>query len=239
MIDMHCHIIPNIDDGSQNITETLEMAKKASCLGYTGIYATPHYIENRHETDKIDIKNSVAVLNKMLKEKNISITIYEGNEIYICNELLEIVRDHKVCTLGKSKYILFELPFSGEVLNLKEIISELSHVGYIPILAHPERYEFISKDYKRVLPFIQEGALLQINLASITGYYGNKPKKCVEKLLKNNLVHFIGTDAHDSHSIYDIHEKALKLITKKTSDKKLHEILIDNPNNVLKDKSIN
>lgn len=238
MIDMHCHIIPSIDDGSKSVTETFNMIAAAAKLGYKGTFATPHYIEDRHEIDPKDVENSVEVLNKMLKEKKIDFTIYTGNEIYICNDLLELLQDNKVCTLGKSKYVLFELPFSGEVLNLKEIISNLSHIGYVPILAHPERYEFVFNNYKRVLPLIEEGALLQINIASITGYYGSKSKKCVEKLLKNNLVHFIGTDAHDSISIYEIYEKALKKVSKIVKNEQLQKILVENPKKVLNDKPI-
>jgi putative capsular polysaccharide biosynthesis protein len=238
MIDMHCHIIPAIDDGSKSVTETFNMAIAAANMGYKGIFATPHYIEDRHETSCKDIENSVEVLNKMLKEKNIDLKIYVGNEIYICNNLLELLQENKVFTLGKSKYVLFELPFNGEVLNLKQIISELGHIGYIPILAHPERYEFIFNDYKKVIPLIEEGALIQINLASIVGYYGSKSQKCVEKLLKNNLVHFIGTDSHDSTSIYSNFEKAMKEISKKVSTDKLNEILVENPNRVLNDKPI-
>lgn len=238
MIDMHCHIIPAVDDGSKNVTETFNMVMSAYRNGYKGTFATPHYIQDRYEINVKDIENSVEVLNKMLKEKNIDFTIYVGNEIYICNDILELVQENKVFTLGKSKYVLFELPFYGEVLNLKQIIANLSHVGYIPVLAHPERYEFIFNNYKKVIPLIEEGALLQINLASILGYYGTKPQKCVEKLLKNNLVHFIGSDSHDSKSIYENYDKAIKKILKKISKEKLDEILIENPYKVLNDKPI-
>lgn len=238
MIDMHCHIVPAVDDGSRDVTETFNMVMAAYKNGYKGIFATPHYIQDRHETNSKDIENSVEVLNKMLKEKNIDLTIYVGNEIYISNDILEFLQENKVLTLGKSKYVLFELPFHGEVLNLKQIIANLNHIGYVPVLAHPERYEFIFNDYKKVIPLIEEGALLQINLASILGYYGTKPQKCVEKLLKNNLVHFIGSDSHDSKSIYENYDKAIKKISKKISKEKLNEILIENPNKVLNDKPI-
>ena len=97
MIDMHCHIIPSIDDGSKSVTETFNMIAAAAKLGYKGTFATPHYIEDRHEIDPKDVENSVEVLNKMLKEKKIDFTIYTGNEIYICNDLLELLQDNKVC----------------------------------------------------------------------------------------------------------------------------------------------
>ncbi len=238
MIDVHCHIIPEIDDGSKSVTQTFKMAEAASKLGYKGIFATPHYIKDSHETSSNDIKNSVDVLNKQFLEKGIDIKLYCGNEVYFCTDVLNLIESQKVCTLGNSKYVLIEFPMNGTALNMENVIFNILRVGYVPVIAHPERYEFVHKDIKKLLPFIEEGALLQINVASIVGFYGECAKKTVKKLLKYDMVHLIGTDSHDPSSVYDVYEKSMKKIKKVVKDDKLENILIENPRSIVEDKVI-
>ncbi len=238
MLDIHCHFIPGVDDGAKDVATTLNMAKKAKSLGYNAIFATPHYIESSHETQKEDLLNSVEILNNMLKERNINLSIYSGNEIYYSRNVLELLQDEKVCTLANSRYFLMELPFTGKVLGLNELIQNITHVGYIPIIAHPERYDFVNQNYKELYDIIEAGALLQVNLSSILGYYGNKPKATVKKLLKNNMVSIIGTDSHDDKKIYDKFDMAKKKILKLISEDKWEKLTKINPSYIIEDKNI-
>lgn len=238
MIDMHCHIIPQVDDGSRSITQTFEMAKRASELGYTGIFATSHYIEHSNETNKKDLINSIDVINKMLKEKNINITLYQGNEAYFTPDLLELYKQDKICTLGNSRYILMEFPMTGLAFNMEQVVFSLINYGYIPIIAHPERYEFVDKDYKKLIPLINEGALLQGNIGSIMGVYGNSAKKNLIKLLKKNMISFFGTDSHNEYKIYDVYDKAVKKLEKVVGKEKMYKLLEENPKSVLENKDI-
>ena len=229
MIDIHCHIIPNIDDGAKVVTETFKMASVANSLGYKSIFATPHYIENSHETNKSDIQNSVSVLNKLFNEKGIDLKLYVGNEVYFTPNIINLLEDKRMCTLGNSRYVLIEFPLNGIALNMENVINSVLNYGYIPIIAHPERYEFVHKDLKKLQEMVSQGALLQINVGSIEGFYGKYAKKSVIKLLKNDMVTFIGTDSHNYTSIYDIYKDAINDIKKVIKDNKLHEILIENP----------
>lgn len=238
MIDLHCHIIPAIDDGSRSVAMTIEMARKASELGYQYIFATPHYIENSLETDYQDVENSVAVINDMLIHKQIPITLMVGNEVYYTENLLSLIQEKKVRTLGNSKYVLMEFPMNGNVLSMEHVIHALLHTGYIPVIAHPERYEFVSHDMKRLVPLIQEGALLQMNIGSIVGIYGDSAKKNVLKLLKYDMIHLMGTDSHNSTSIYDSFPKAMKKITKALDAKKLTYIQEIYPKTIMQDQVI-
>ncbi len=239
MIDMHCHILDNIDDGSKSLEQSIEMARKAEKLGYNKIFATPHYIADSHVTNRDDIVTRVEKLNEVLKEKEVNITIYCGNEVYFVSEILDILKRNMVCTLGNSRYILIEFPLSGNILNLENVVYSIISEGYIPIIAHPERYQFVNEDISKLNSLIEDGALLQINVASILGYYGKYPKKTIKKLLKNNMVSFIGTDAHNERTIYETYPKALRKIEKIIGDLKLKKILIENSESVLKDISIN
>ena len=164
MIDIHCHLIPNIDDGSKNVTETFEMAKRASELGYKGIFATPHYIKDAHETSSNDVKNSVEVLNKLFKEKNIDCKVYVGNELYFTPDMIDLLKTSKVCTLGNSKYVLIEFPLNGTALNMQSVITNICQVGYVPIIAHPERYTYVQKNPKMLEELIRTRRIISIKL---------------------------------------------------------------------------
>lgn len=238
MIDMHCHIIPSIDDGSKNILETIKMAKQAEEHGFSGVFATSHFIQDAHETEKNDIFSKVEGLNYTLKNEGCNLKIYTGNEVYFSSDILDLLKEEKVCTLNNSRYFLMEFPMSGLVLNMEQIIKQVINNGYIPIIAHPERYEFVSKDIKKLLPLIEEGALLQINYGSIAGVYGSTVKKNVTKLIKNNMVHLVGTDAHDSYKIYDVYDKSIKKLQKLMDENKLDKILNENPEHILNDEMI-
>lgn len=238
MLDIHCHFIPGVDDGARDVNISIKMAKKAESLGYNAIFATPHYIEASHETKKEELLNSVQILNGMLQERNINVNIYSGNEIYYSRNVLELLQENKVCTLANSRYFLMELPFSGRVLGLRDLIENITHVGYIPIIAHPERYDFVNQNYKELYDIIDAGALLQVNLSSILGYYGNKPKATVKKLLKNNMVSVIGTDSHDDTRIYDKFNVAKKKTLKIINEEKWEKLTKINPTYIIEDKNI-
>ena len=238
MIDMHCHLIYEVDDGSKSLEQTIRMAKKAYSLGYEGICATPHFISNSHETDVSELCEKLTIINDILKKDGINMIIYPGNEVYFSMDIVENIKSKKICTLNSSKYFLMEFPMTGLVLNMEQIIFMARQEGYIPIIAHPERYEFVTKDISKLLPLIEAGAFLQLNVGSIMGLYGSNAKKNAVKLLKNNMISFIGTDAHDSKRVYDIFDKSLKKISKLVDSETLDIILNKNPRKVLNNEEI-
>lgn len=232
MIDIHCHILSGVDDGARSLETSIRMAKKAKRLGYTDIFATPHYIEFDLENEKKEITQRVKELNEILEDNGIAIKVHIGNEIYISSNIASRLEKKEICTLGDSKYVLIELPMQGRVQNLIEIVKELISKEYIPILAHPERYEFVYKDYTLLYDLIDLGVLMQLNIGSIVGIYGRKAKNMAKKLLKNNMVHLMATDSHDSTSIYDMYDKAMRKITKIIPEKKYYEIMYMNPSEI-------
>lgn len=229
MIDMHCHILPNIDDGAKNLEESINMAIQAKKCGYDGIFATSHYIEASVETDYQIVEKKIESLNKILKEKNIDVTIYPGNEIYLTPAIFEVIEKKLAWTLNDSKYVLIEFPMNGEIKNLESIIEKFSNLGYVPIIAHPERYQFVGQHFQILYKLISLGALLQVNIGSIIGIYGSTSQKIVKKLLKLDMVHFIGTDSHNATAIYEPYAEAIKKIKKIVGEKKLNNILCENP----------
>ena len=240
MIDMHCHIVPYTDDGAVDNEASLEMGRHAQELGYTDIICTSHYIIHDIENDYTEYRENVEKLNKLFEENGINVKLHTGNEIFFTNGIVDLVKDKKVSSLNDTKYVLVEFPLFNNTLPLNAFdeFNALQDAGYTPILAHPERYDFVSKGVECLIPLVESGVLLQSNIGSINGKYGKNAQKNVKKMLKLNMVHFFGTDSHNT-SVYKMQEKALKKIKKTIKDEELIEkIFVENPQKVLNNEKI-
>ena len=239
MIDFHSHIIPNIDDGAKSITETFNLINEAKEVGFDSIIFTPHYIEGFYETNLTDRSIHLKAISDSLKERKNNIKVYLGNEIYITENIIDLLKSQKASTINNSNYVLFEMAFSSKAMNIFEFIDSLKEYHLIPILAHPERYIFIQKDPDFLNNLIKRNVLMQSNFGSFIGLYGKKAEELVKKMLKCNMIHFLGSDVHKQESIYPQIPKALNEIKKIIDDKKIEEITTKNPSLVLENRKIN
>ena len=234
MIDMHSHILPNIDDGSRNMEETLNLIKEAKKIGFTKIVLTPHYIEGYYEKGEEERK---ALIDKISREVK-GIELYNANEVYMSENIINLLQEKKISKINDTKYLLFEMPINIKPMNLYEVVNEMLEHNIKPILAHPERYTFIFKEPEIIYDLIQKGVLMQANYGSIICLYGKRTEVMVKKLLQNNMIHILGSDVHRQNSIYkeipEIMNKLEKLIGKEMV-KKLSEI---NPLKILKNEEI-
>lgn len=203
MIDMHSHIIPSIDDGCDNISETLNSIKKAKECGITKIFATPHFVKGELNNYSEIVSMQVDSINNLLKIYGIDFEVLYGNEIRVCSDVVDILKDGRLCSLNNSRYILIEFCIEVMPTNVFNIIESILEAGYIPIIAHPERYEFVQKNIDEAIKYVEYGALLQLNITSLIGDYGAEAKSTACKLLKHNLIHLWGTDYHDYRNVYD------------------------------------
>ncbi len=238
MIDFHTHIIPNIDDGSRSIEETFNLIQEAKEAGFEGIVLTSHYIENYYETDVPERDIWVKAISDNLKNKGIETNLYLGNEIYMSDNMMNLLIDGKASTINNSSYVLFEMPLNAEPMNLYDVIYSLQENKLIPVLAHPERYSFIQKEPELVYDLIEKGVLMQANYGSILGQYGEKAEMIVRKFLENNMIHFLGSDVHRQNSIYKRIPKALEEIKEIVGEEKLEELTTINPKLALENKRI-
>ena len=232
MIDFHSHILPQIDDGSKSFEETIKMLEEARDVGFKKIISTSHYMEKYYEVDEEQRLQLIKQINFQ------DIELYLGSEIYVTNEIVQLLKDKKASTINESRYVLYELPMHSKNMNDKEIIYRLVENGYIPIIAHPERYSYVQEDTEYVEELAEMGALFQSNYGSIIGMYGDKAKKTVKKLLKQDLIHFLGSDVHRSEQIYPKIPKILKKLSKIVSEEKLEELTTLNAQKVLNDEEI-
>ncbi|MFF2446735.1 tyrosine-protein phosphatase [Neobacillus sp. NPDC058068] len=215
MIDIHCHILPGVDDGPTQLIECLNMANAAVTAGISHLFATPHHLNGQYENSKSVILQRTHELNRHLQQENIHLTIHPGQEVRIHRELFHSLEMDEILTLNnEGKYMLLELPFGEVPTYTQEIVYELLVRGITPIIVHPERNSGFLEDHHLLFELVQEGALTQLTSGSIIGHFGKKVKSLSEKLIEHNLAHFIATDAHNCGSRgFSLHE-AYEAITK-------------------------
>lgn len=233
MVDIHTHLIPNVDDGSKNVETTFKAFKEAEKVGFTDIILTSHYIPEYNETKKEELTFWKENLQEVLKSKSSELKLHSGMEVYISENVNELIEQEKLLTLANSKYILMELPMNATVNYLDYVIYFLESIGLKLIIAHPERYTNVQKKPELVKEYIEKGCLMQCNYGSLLGKYGKEPKDTIKYLLKNNLVHFIATDCHNSEKIYLEVPKALKKLEKMIGTKKTYEITTLNERKII------
>ena len=239
MIDFHSHILPNIDDGSTNIRENINLIEEASKVGFTGIISTSHYIQGYYEFNSHERKQLLNIVkNKMQEDDALNLELYLGSEIYFTSEIIDLIKDKKASTINNTRYLLFELPMNTKPLFVKELVYELIQNGYRPIIAHPERYSYVQDEINYVRELANLGTLFQANYGSALGMYGNDAKKTLKKLLKDDLISFLGSDVHRTGQIYPKIPNALKKLNKIVSSEKLEKLTTLNAQKVLNDEEI-
>lgn len=235
MKDIHSHILYGIDDGSRSIEESIQLLDRQYDHGVTDIILTPHYIEN----SKYNCNNrKKKELFHELKQKYQKINLYLGNEVYITENILELLKSEEIMTLNDSRYLLIELPMNSEIKNLDSIIFDLVRNNIVPIIAHPERYRYVQKNIHYFDEFRNMGVLLQGNYESLFNQYGSSAKKTLKKLLKEEMITFLGSDMHriEYTTHLEMLEKKLAKIVKDV--KKRKQLLENNIEKVIRDEDI-
>ena len=238
MIDVHSHILPNIDDGSRSIEETFNLIKEAKEAGFEGIVCTSHYMENYYETNRPEREVWINAIHENLENKNIDMNLYLGNEIYMSDNIIELLEDGKATTMNDTSYVLFELPMNAEPMNLYDMVYEMQQYKIVPILAHPERYSFVQTDPELIYDLIDKGVLMQANYGSIIGQYGKKAQMIVQKFLENNMIHMLGTDVHRQNTIYPKIPEIILELKSLIGEEKVKELTTINPELVINNKRI-
>jgi protein-tyrosine phosphatase len=194
-VDIHAHLIPNVDDGAPDLATSVQLIREMMDLGFKQIIATPH-ISELYPNDKTLIFNGLAELNKQLRSENINVDVTAAAE-YMINDVFEqkLISDEPLLTLP-NKHILVELSHISEPVNLYKVIGLLVQKDYVPILAHPERYRYYDNKLVHFQKLIDHGCRLQVNALSLEGYYGRVVSDCAWALLNHRMIEFIGSDIH-------------------------------------------
>lgn len=236
MIDIHSHIIPNVDDGARSVEETFNILKEAQEAGFTDVILTSHFLLNYYETNAQELIFWKEKLQEVLKKQGTKINLHSGMEIYITNQMEELLENKKILTLANSVYMLIELPLATNVKYFDYVVYYLEAKGIKPIIAHPERYKCVQKDPDIVEEYIEKGCLIQCNYGSIVNLYGREAEKTIKTLLKKNQVHFLGSDVHRENGTYLIIPDAIKKIRKIIGENKINELTTINPQKILQNE---
>ena len=196
MIDIHTHIIPNVDDGSPNLETSINMIKHELDIGVDTIICTPHHIYHRYEKTVEEIKKQFELLKSEVEKLNLPVKLYLGQEICYTHreDIIKMLKEGKLLTLNNTNRILLEFSFTREPEDVLDVIYNFSVNGYEVIIAHVERYEWMTLD--KVKDLRKEGALIQINSNSYLGLTTWKEKRFTKKLLKLGLVDYVASDTH-------------------------------------------
>ena len=197
MFDIHCHILPGVDDGAKDMEQSMRMIRTAYESGIRDFILTPHYKEGRHNASVPTIRRRLEEVRREAGKRGMKVSLYAGNEILYSGEAAERLEEGRALSLAGSRYVLIEFYPAHPFPYIRNALDEIGGMGYEPVLAHAERYECLLKDWENVRELKELNVGIQVNAASITGALGFGVKRFTDRLLKERLVDYVGTDAHD------------------------------------------
>lgn len=241
MTDIHMHIIPNIDDGAASYGEAAVMLRLAYESGTKIAVATPHYYNAFQCTQRLNrfgVAAAFEKLNEYVKKNEIPIKLCLGAELFGVNSISQLIKSGEIISLNGSRYVLIEFDFNDDFQRVRYCISQLISSGYIPVIAHPERYYFIHSDPSNIFWLLENGCLLQVNKGSIFGRYGEEECECSRWLIRNRFAFAVASDAHSPFRRTTDMSRAYRWVTEHFDGKYADELFDLNPKKILKDISL-
>ncbi|MDR0889424.1 MAG: hypothetical protein LBM28_02110 [Oscillospiraceae bacterium] len=241
MVDLHCHIIPGIDDGAQSAGMACRMAEKALRSGVDTIVATPHCnlsatignYRGRRYTEAFEM------FRALLRQRGIPIKILPGAEIYARSSNLKwLLQQDKLITLNRSRYLLTEFSFNSSGAHIQSLLRIIAKHGLTPVIAHPERYEAVQRSPQLVANWFSQGCIIQLNKGSLLGLLGNSPQLTALHLLEHGLAHVIASDAHDLERRTAGLSSLLPLLERYCAGEYVDLLLRTNPTRIIRDEQI-
>jgi protein-tyrosine phosphatase len=236
--DIHCHLLPQIDDGPKDWEASVAMARLAVANGIRIIVATPHQLGRYEKNSAQQILQLTAEAQQRITDAGLPLTILPGADVRIQENLSELVQTSQVLTLAnQNTYLLMELPHE-QVLPIGRLIYQLQCLGVTCILSHPERNQRLQDNPAIVRPWVQQGCLLQVTAGSITGNFGRKAQQVSRWLLHQNLVHLVATDAHDVTRRPPEWRPAFIKICRYLGQRRAEKIFFENPEAVIESRPV-
>ena len=197
LIDLHCHLLPGIDDGAHDVETAIKMAEAFVADGVTVVACTPHILPGLYHNSGPQIRQATARLQQMINERGIPLRLVTGADNHVVPEFLAELRSGKLLSLADTRYVLVEPPHHVAPPRLEELFFSLISAQYVPILTHPERLTWISSNYAAITRLNTAGVWFQITAGSLAGDFGRNARYWAERLLDEGRVHLLATDAHD------------------------------------------
>lgn len=235
LFDMHCHIVPSVDDGASSANIAHKMLQMEYRQGVRNIIATPHFRKQMFETPRQTIEQQFLLLRQLAHKVSPDLNVYLGCEFHSNMEMVEMLRSGAVHTMAGSRYVLIEFSGDSKARYIRDRLYSLISHGYKPVIAHIERYECLRKDLRLVEELAELGAYMQVNADSIIGKEGFRIRHYCKKLLKQDLISFIGSDCHGiQERVSHIHD-AYACVSKQKGKAYADQLFINNPQKILAD----
>jgi len=237
MIDLHCHILPGLDDGPKDLKDTLAMARIAAADGVHTICASPHLFNGVFATSRTSILERLAQAREAVQAAGIGVVLRPAADMHLTPEFFEALKNRSIITIGETgKYMLLEFP-STIPSGTPELIFQLRLQGYVPILTHPERATELAENPKKLKELVRLGCLTQITAASLTGQFGRAAQKAADRFVRDRIAHLIATDAHDPEFRPPILSQAFNVLRSLVGTAEAEEIMLRRPQLVLQGKT--
>lgn len=234
MIDLHSHILPELDDGAQSLRESLAMARMAVDSGVTAMVATPHCVNDQSR----NVYAAWQLLWEALQENGIPLKLFPGMEIFGTPDTAKLLREGKLFTLNGSHYPLIEFSFHSAGEEETRILNSVCESGFRPIVAHPERYAYVQHDPEILNDWLRMGCLLQVNRGSLLGRFGRYAQEMAMELVGRGFATVIASDAHSPRVRTPWMEDVRQLLSAEFSPQCARTLLLDNPQKILKDEQL-
>lgn len=235
MIDLHCHLLPGIDDGAVDLETSLQMARMAVADGITVIACTPHIMPGYYENTGPGIRAAVGVLQQRLDEAGIPLRLVPGADVHLVPGLAAGLREGRLLSLADSRYFLFEPPHHVAPPRLEEAVFDCMAAGYQPLVTHPERLTWIEGHYEIMTRLAHAGAWMQITAGSVTGRFGKRAQYWSERMLDEGIVHVIASDAHNLRKRTPVLSEAVEAVAVRLGPEAANDMVLTRPLAVLDD----
>lgn len=233
MIDLHCHILPGIDDGAPDLDTALAMANIAVADGITVTACTPHIYPGLYDNDQAGIRRATDALRAALARAGVPLELVIGADVHMAPDLPDGLRAGRIPTLNGTRYFLFEPPHHVAPMRLAETLFELMVAGYVPILTHPERLTWIGEHYDTMLALARRGVWMQLTAASLTGRFGRAAQHFALRMLDDGVVHLLATDAHHARQRAPILSEARQIVADRLGAAEADNLVLVRPRGVL------
>jgi len=232
LIDLHCHLLPGVDDGAVDDADSIALFKLAIDDGISHMVLTPHVHPGRYENTKRNLEAPFRRLERLISENQLNISLSVAGEVRLCSEVLSLFSTDDLPFIGKyqgKNVILLEFPHEGIPPGSDKLVDWLMQRNILPMIAHPERNKAIIRDIKKAGPFIERGCLFQLTAMSITRKFGENPHNIAHQFLSNRWANIVASDAHNIKHRPPILSEAYQTITEQYGEAMARELLVDTP----------
>jgi protein-tyrosine phosphatase len=233
VIDLHCHILPGIDDGAPDLETSLAMARIAVAEGITVTACTPHMMPGIYDNRGPDVRERIKLLQSELDAAGIPLKLVTGADIHLQEDLGARLKSGGLLSLNDSKYFLFEPPHHIAPPRLEDAVFNVMSAGYQPLVTHPERLSWIETHYDVMKNLSHQGVWMQITCGSLTGRFGRRPHYWAERMLDEGLVHVLATDAHNLKNRAPLMAEARAKVANRLGEQAAEDMVVTRPSGVL------